>query len=476
MNIKYKKTEFKPKGCSLLSLLLISLLFSAGCKKFLDEKSKLSLIVPQTPQDLERLLLNSVNLTGASASGYGEFVSDNIYVDDLTLNQFSSGNNINFSGQVQNYIWEASATGRNEFWSPTYTTPIYYSNIVLDQLNLINYESKDSALVNTLRGSALFIRAFHFYTLAQVFCRPYASEYFTFPGIVLRLTSDASIIDRKRATVKETYDKIIADLKTAAELLPVTTSLAIRPSQAAVYAALARVYLSMMDYANATIYVNKALSQRSALLDYNTRMPVNINQPFASFHTEVIYDDVSAGMNLVNAGTVSIDTLLFKSYDNNDLRKVLYFKIMANGNYTWNGSYNSYLRGNFPGNLFDGLATDELFLIRAECSARAGNKDSAMNDLNRLLLTRWKTGTYINMSAIDAADALSKVLIERRKELIYRGQRWTDIRRFNLEGANLTLRRNWNGTIYTLPPNDNRTVMPIPDLEINASGIEQNPR
>ena len=45
-----------------------------------------------------------------------------------------------------------------------------------------------------------------------------------------------------------------------------------------------------------------------------------------------------------------------------------------------------------------------------------------------------------------------------------------------MEGANITLKRDLDGTIYTLPPNDPRYVMPIPQDEINLSHIEQNAR
>jgi hypothetical protein len=60
--------------------------------------------------------------------------------------------------------------------------------------------------------------------------------------------------------------------------------------------------------------------------------------------------------------------------------------------------------------------------------------------------------------------------------LLFRNLRWSDLRRFNLEGANITLKRIINGTSYTLPPNDLRWVLLIPDLETSRSGIPQNPR
>jgi len=80
------------------------------------------------------------------------------------------------------------------------------------------------------------------------------------------------------------------------------------------------------------------------------------------------------------------------------------------------------------------------------------------------------------MVAIDAADALQKVLTERRKQLVMRFVRWMDIKRLNKEGASITLKRIINGQLYSLPPNSNLYALAIPEDVIVLSGIQQNPR
>ncbi len=105
-----------------------------------------------------------------------------------------------------------------------------------------------------------------------------------------------------------------------------------------------------------------------------------------------------------------------------------------------------------------------------------------MNDLNTLLINRWKvdpvTGktTYTSQTASDEKEALDKILLERRKELLYRGLRWTDIKRLNKLGANISLTRIINGQTFTLPPKDLRFALPIPEDVISLSGMEQNKR
>ncbi|MGN6177904.1 MAG: RagB/SusD family nutrient uptake outer membrane protein, partial [Mucilaginibacter sp.] len=111
------------------------------------------------------------------------------------------------------------------------------------------------------------------------------------------------------------------------------------------------------------------------------------------------------------------------------------------------------------------------------CAARSGDANTAMNNLNTLLRNRYASGTFTNLTASSGDDALNKVLKERRKELLYRGIRWSDLRRLNQESRfQVTLVRNVNGQTYTLPPNDPRYVELIPVDVISNSTMAQNPR
>jgi starch-binding outer membrane protein, SusD/RagB family len=181
---------------------------------------------------------------------------------------------------------------------------------------------------------------------------------------------------------------------------------------------------------------------------------------------------------MLSSASHKIDSMLYKSYDPNDLRKTVFFRANTGvnvGTYTFQGSYNG--TGGVS-SVFDGLATDELYLTRAECYARSGNKDAALADLNTLMKKRWSNnGSWNAYTANTAAEALNLILIERRKELVFRGLRWSDIRRLNEEGANITLQRVIGGTTYTLPARDSRSVMLISLTEINNNpAVDQNPR
>lgn len=80
------------------------------------------------------------------------------------------------------------------------------------------------------------------------------------------------------------------------------------------------------------------------------------------------------------------------------------------------------------------------------------------------------------MTANSHAEALNIILKERRKELLIRGLRWSDLKRYNRGGANITLTRTVNGQTYTLSPNDLRYAVAIPEDIITLTGMPQNPR
>jgi hypothetical protein len=452
--------------CLLLFLLLPAALGWGSCKKsvFLGVRENASLIVPNTIEGCQALLDNDVVMNGFGNSGYpylGQLGSDDYYSTPDQL--------VNYTVPEQQAVaWLqgiSSDAGLND-WSLAYRV-VYTANQALAGLPVLVAPGKQVAW-NNVKGGALFFRAFAYYQLAQIFAPAYDSVTSPGdPGICLRRTADVSE-KFTRASVQATYDQILADLAVAGPLLPADSVwYPTRPSKAALYGLLARVWLCIRDYRKAYAYSDSCLQIQSSLMQYDT-IGVNSAFPFSRFNPEVIFSAayLSSGPTAIRKSLV--DTLLYRSYSPNDLRSRLFFK---GGNYFF-GRYDQ------NGYNFCGIATDELYLTRAECAARTGNVSAAMNDLNHLLITRWTAGTYVPHTAVDADDALQQILTERRKELLFRGLRWTDLRRLNKEQRwALTLYRNAGGTPCMLTPNDPRYVYPIPDSVLSMNpGMSQNPR
>jgi hypothetical protein len=244
-----------------------------------------------------------------------------------------------------------------------------------------------------------------------------------------------------------------------------------RPSRAAVFALLARVGLTMQDYVSGKRWADSCLHAYSALLDYNT-LDGSVTRPFSlTFNPELLFQCSMQNHSMQFAVTTAIDTVLYASYDSNDLRRSLFFR-----DYAPQGT--KYFRGQYTGlsYLFCGLATDEVWLVRAECNARLGDGVDALADLNTLLIKRWKESTFVPFTAATADEALALILIERRKETLFRDLRWGDLRRLNQDPRfEKILMRVLDGQGYALPPNDNRYAYPIPDDEVRLGGVQQNP-
>jgi hypothetical protein len=347
---------------------------------------------------------------------------------------------------------------------------IFYTNNVLEGLNNLENVS-DLKKYNEIKGSALFFRAYGFYQLAQIFCAPYsASSANDGLGIPLRLKSDINL-PSTRATIAQTYTQILSDLAKSVPLLPEIVAYKTRPDKTAAYAMLSKIYLLMQDYDRSLLFADSALMQsQNELINFNDLNP-SASSPMMQFNSEVIFQTTLDYARNFTASRINIDSSLFQSYADNDIRKAAWFTV-TNGHLIFKGSYN----GSSP-YFFSGLAIDEMFLNKAECLARKGKVEDAMTTLNTLLAKRFITGTFAPLTASDLNNALALILQERRKELLFRGVRWSDLRRLNLDAETAkTLYRILDGKKYELEPNSPNYVFPIEDNVIQLSGIAQNPR
>lgn len=462
------------KAKYLIIIPFLIIVVFGGCKKqdeWLNKKASKSDVIPRTIEDF-KLLLNNTDIMNSSYSAYPTISSDNFYITYANwLGAFANS-------ERNAYIWakEIYEGTTSHDWDRSYQK-IEFSNIVLDGLKDIPITSSNSNDWNVLRGTALFFRGLSYFNLVQSFCKPYndataASDM----GVVLKASSD---INEKlfRSTIKESYDQLLGDLLQAEAFLPDFVQFKTQPSKIAVQGTLARIYLCMGNYEQALIYSTRALSQYDALIDFNS-LNTSAAAPFPTFqigNKEIIFYSTAINWGTMVYSKLRVDDNLYNSYVAGDLRKnIFYVNNGANG-IAYKGNYT----GTTSGGHFAGVATNELYLIKAESEARLNKVSDAVNDLNTLLKNRWdKNLVYPIFSTTDPEIALKKIIDERRKEIPFLGgRRWEDLRRLNFDQRfRKTLTRELNGAIYTLPPQDPRYVFAIPDIEIKLSGIPQNDR
>lgn len=450
-----------------IAFYCIVIILCVSCKKFLDKKPEMSLYVPERWEDLQALLDNVNSMNFGPALALPELIGGDIYIADNVWNSATIR-------EKNHYIWSPDAKN-DDGWLMPYATHIFVSNVVIDNIDKVTNRNETNS-VNIVKGSALFFRSLGFYNLAQLYCQPYNSKSADKDlGLVLKLNGDVAE-SKVRSSNTDVYSQIISDLKKSIELLPLKSSSKFRPSKLAAQALLTRVYLSMSDYVNAEIFADAVLSTEKSLLDYNNLLPVNNPRiPLLAENPEVIFFYRYQNTNLTSQSNARIDPFLYNSYEVADLRKILFFQPntgSAMGSYRFKGSY----YGEIPSSIFNGLAINEIYFIKMECLARRSYHKEAITLLNDFLKKRYVVGQAKTYTVSGSQEDLQTILAERRKELVYRGLRWTDIRRLNLEGANILLERRVDGKSYELQPNDLRYALLIPDEEVIRFGIQQNPR
>lgn len=457
----------------ILPLFVFIISISACKKDFLNAKPSTTIVAPTNLTDLQ-LLLENVDILNFISPGLPMMGADEyVFLD------FANWQSTSTATERNSYVWAKdifSGETSGKDWNAGYTA-IFYCNNILETLNTIDKGKSNIKVYNTIKGWALFVRAKALFDLATCFSPAYDQNTASSDlGLPIRIKPG---IDETvpRSSVKDTYNQVLSDLNGAKTMLgaemPVNRN---RPSKPAAFALLSRVYLNMREYALAETYADSTLSLYNTLIDYNTLDKTSTN-PFTYNNDETIYSSATNSSpyrtilpTTIN-GRTTVNPELIALYNDHDLRLNIFFKTnIRTGNLYFNRGYVPIIRA------FTGLATDEIFLTKAECLARRNQVSSAMATLNTLLKMRFSPTDFSYLTASDQTDALNKILLERRKELVWRSLRWLDLKRLNKEGADITITRVLDGQTYTLPPNDPRYVFPIPDDEITRSKILQNNR
>lgn len=444
--------------------------FLVSCNKnWYDIKSEKSLTVPSTLVDFE-MLLDNVGRISSGSPGLGEVASDGHYTTD---NVWMSMSDIPvYIVQKNTYTWTKSFPNTEvRDWNYPYSV-VFTCNLVLEGLEKIERVESNRMQYDNIKGNALFHRARAFYELSQIFTPPFNPLNDSPYGLPFKFSSSLS----EKVTRKSVYDTFLfieADFMAASKLLPVKQIPLTRGSKIACYGFLARICLITGKYAEVLKYVDRILQESNDLLDFNSISPSVTN--LGLFNKEVIFHCNMSPLHFTYIQRFClIEPSIVDAYDVNDLRKTIYFRNSTAG-ISFKGMYNS------NPTQFAGIATDEVYLMKAEANVRTGNINEGMKVLNGFLESRYRrnvdgSSTLPKYSAATEEQAIRIIISERQKELLLRGIRWMDLRRLNLDMRFAdTLHRTINGLSYTLLPNSMKYALPIPDDEISISGITQNP-
>lgn len=428
----------------ILSLMILFVTIS--CDGFLEEKPEKSILVPSTTKDIRALLDYYTTLNANALISF-------VLADDWVT---TSGNWETLSPWQQNaYLWQEEVFNPDER-STDYVLlhkKIFYANVSMAALKDMPAEGEAGELV----GEALFLRAMAMYQLGQLFLPHPAVTASGDIRIPVKFTADMDD-PGKWLDISELLDIVEKDLEVAYGLLPENAAHPNRPEKITAKALLSSVYLYRGSYGQALEAANEVLESNQNLMDYG-KLDSGDPYPFRLFNEETLYYGVTSSFAVTASSATYINPGLFSLYGDNDLRKNLFFTLDAKGMPLFKGSY----LGDY--NLFSGVSLSEVQLNGAESAFRLGDTQKGASLLKALATMRY-SDLDLWLEEQGGLD-LESVMNERRKELVFRGTRWADMKRLAAKGElTLPLEREIGGTSYLLQDMRQFTLA-LPDLELD---------
>lgn len=444
----HKKSNMK--RIRLITILFLPALLTLSCKKFIDVKPK-GLIIAENVGDFEAIL-NDVTILNP-------FGQNNplIYpTDDLTEPGLLPQNQTSPKGNM--YFWREYINGANDrpdMWYHMYNS-IANLNVITEGV----LEAKDGTAQKKkqLYAEALLSKVYNYQHLLSFFAPAYdkataASQY----GVPYVTTTDVSKPAPPRPSLEESYATMIRDLHAALPDLPEQNSNLTRATKNAAYGMLSRIYLSMGDYDKAMAYADSVLNSGAATIeDYNHY--VGDVLPGTNSSPEELWVRYS------NNGIFRYSANLLSKYEVDKDLRIAFFARLNGGVYSYGGGNTSY-------NPNRGITYAEIFLNKAECLARSGDVAGALDIVNNEIRSkRFDPADFTPLKAATKEEALNAVLEERRRELAFKGVRWSDMKRLDADDRMPAVKRyatDGATVLETLEPHSTKYTFQIP-LQVQA--------
>ena len=458
--------------------------------------------------------INSLDELDQAAIGlYASFLSGALYSGYLTLLpdiQCDLAYAVNGYTNIYGNMWRWDILATN-----TEITAVYASlyGVIANANFMLQYAPRvEQTLVtdeefdhfNQICGEAYFARALAYSELIKLYCKDHDKDTAsTTPGVVLvtKYNTDEPMV---RASLEESYQRVITDLDKAAELMDLDEQSfagALYSSsyfnEYTAYALRARVALYMKEYDTAIKYASKVINsgyyalspanvQYTSGMSYFTYMwqydeateiiwkvgyTINsyggaLGQPFFNYDYRSMKPDYVPAEWVLNL------------YDQSDLRYGNYFYTYQTGydhGLQWPllvkyfGNKNFYNSNILHTTMPKPFRLAEQYLIRAEAYAMNENYSLAGNDIAMLRAARYESyGSSVTMTHNTAMEIIEE---ERVKEVYMEGFRLMDLKRwgkgFERKPQEQSLE---NGSSLKVEADNKLFVWPIPQHELEAPG------
>ncbi|WP_310393619.1 RagB/SusD family nutrient uptake outer membrane protein [Hymenobacter sp.] len=422
--------------------------------------------------------------------------------NDIRSNEFINRTSNGVTGQsVWNHtLTEASQNDVVTIWTNGYAA-INQINVFLDGMDANAakfvapvFPATFATTATNYRAEARLLRALCYYSLLQLYARPYTDGNGIKPGLPLRLKGETDDLnnDLVRSSVAEVYTQILDDLKFAEDNLPLTNSASnvTRAHRNTAIALKTRVYLSMGRYGDVITEANKIVSTAAPFV-----APTGVRHALSPSIADVFAPSQE-----------TLETILafpFTAQDGPGVQNQLAFYYLSapggNGEYSLNGAAGGIL--NNPG----WAATDarrtafvftagtesfirkypsggnsavpysdkapviryaEVLLNLAEARVRSTNTvdPQALLLLNAVRGRSFATGVYTAAGLGSVGALTDALLLERRIEFLGEGIRNIDLMRLNavIPGK---------GAVPAIDPANPAYIWPIPSTELATNAL-----
>lgn len=349
-----------------------------------------------------------------------------------------------------------------------------------------------------VKGEAYFLRALYYFTLANLYCEPYnPASAASAKGMPLKFTEVIEDKEFERATLAETYEKVLEDLENAEECLEGISRKSVYHADInAVHLLQSRVYLYMQQWDKAIEKAHEVLNANDKLQNVAT-IAIGDNCLDAS-SPEIIF---TMGDYLIAfyfqdqkwyTPSIFISDDMLNLYSDSDYRKNRYIGETSynrkdvfrkiNGQREAVGSYTTV------GSVFC-FRTPEAYFTLAEASAYKGDEATARSMMEKFRATRISGDVTVTESGNDLIDLIRN---ERAREFLLEGHRWFDLRRYTvcqpypwskeiIHGVAYEAQYKYDHTDwYKLEKNDQAYTLPLPrtvkNFQVSLGSIDRPAR
>lgn len=444
-----------------------------GCEDFINDIPK-GQKIPTTWADFNAFIKNNYTYHQFEQDHLLSLVGD-MFRNPTTVTSPSLNRTHYFSDESVNRLEQASDKNPYSF---AYEA-IFAWNLIVDQgpkLKDCTPQERDM-----LVAQARVLRVMGFFYLTNYYADQYCEATLNKPSVPL-VTSANVEAPSPQVSLKEMYDFMMEDLLLAVDHLPAQSEDILHPNKALGYGMLARVALSMGDYTAAQGYAEQALAQNDALFDwigfYNADK-ARFDAPSSYSSGTLTNPELQNPENYIYrlgsmtgwSGLSNVSYALPEDragrFEPGDTRLITHWKrrASASGLIFYAGIYANE-RNN------GGMRAAEMYYIKAECLARAGKLQEAMDVVNKVRKTRILPEYYQAWTApASVQEAVNRVLDDKFNEFVQTMVPYWDLRRINKDPQYArTITKVIGGQTYTMGPNSHLWIMPFPPEVISNPG------